>query len=155
MAGKYGRGIERSVNSGQLTSATTSASATGLPTNGVKLYARLWSQINGGWQSTDYSYTEAGTPSQGSLMLPTPGSVLTGPDVTFTWTAGSGPTAYELWVGSTGLGSSDLYNSGSLTAITTSASVTGLPTTGAKVYVRLWSRINGLWQSTDYTYLEQ
>jgi hypothetical protein len=73
--------------------------------------------------------------------------------VTFTWTAGSGPTAYELWLGSTGVGSSNLYNSGSTTA--TSANATGLPTNGSKIYARLWSKISGVWQSTDYSYTAQ
>ena len=43
--------------------ATTTALTTGainnIPTNGVMLYARLYSMINGAWQYTDYTYTEA------------------------------------------------------------------------------------------------
>ncbi|MGP8173543.1 MAG: Ig-like domain repeat protein, partial [Terracidiphilus sp.] len=66
------------------------------------------------------------------LTTPAPGSVLTGSSVTFTWTAGRGPTAYELYLGTTGVGSNNLYYSGLTTA--TSASVTGLPTNGVTVY---------------------
>ena len=33
-----------------------------------------------------------------------------------------------------------------------SATVTGLPTNGSTIYVRLWSFISGSWQNTDYTY---
>jgi len=29
-----------------------------LPANGVKMYARLYSKINGAWQYNDYVYTE-------------------------------------------------------------------------------------------------
>jgi hypothetical protein len=32
-------------------------SVTGLPTNGKKIYARLYSWINGGWEYTDSTYT--------------------------------------------------------------------------------------------------
>ena len=34
------------------------ATATSLPANGVKVYARLYSKINGTWQYNDYQYTE-------------------------------------------------------------------------------------------------
>jgi hypothetical protein len=33
-----------------------SASVTGLPTNGTKIYARLYSYIAGAWTSVDYIY---------------------------------------------------------------------------------------------------
>jgi len=33
-----------------------------------------------------------------------------------------------------------------------SAMVSALPTDGSTVYVRLWSRLNGEWQYTAYTY---
>jgi hypothetical protein len=116
------------------------------------VYARLWSFINGAWQSADYTYTEAGTPVPAALISPAPGSVLTGSSATFEWTAGSGPVAYELWLGTIGVGTNDLYNSGSTTA--TSASVTGLPTNGMTVFARLYQLMNGAWQFTDYTYTE-
>ena len=148
--GTTGVGSSNLYNSGPLT--TTSASVIGLPTNGVTIYTRLWSMISGVWQSTDYIYTEAGTPSQGSLTSPSPGSVLPGSNVTFSWSTGAGPTQYELWLSVDGAGLSELYNSGPLT--TTSTNVTGLPANGVKVYARLWSWINGKWQSTDYTYTE-
>jgi len=34
------------------------ATALTLPANGVKVYARLYSKINGAWQFNDYVYTE-------------------------------------------------------------------------------------------------
>jgi hypothetical protein len=149
--GSTGVNTNNLYNSGSITG--TSVNVTGLPTNGVKIYARLWSLMSGVWRPTDYTYTEEGTPASASLTTPAPASQLPGSSVTFSWTTGSGPTAYELWLGSTGVGSSNLYNSGSTTL--TSANVAGLPTTGATVYARLWSFINGAWQSTDYTYTEQ
>ncbi len=146
-----GVGQSELYNSGAVTA--TSANVNGLPANGVKLYARLWSRINGNWQSIDYTYTEAGTPAPASMTSPAPGSVLTGPSVAFSWTNGSGPTQYELWLSGVGVGQSEMYNSGAL--MTTSANVSGLPTNGVKLYARLWSRINGNWQSIDYTYTAQ
>ena len=51
------------------------------------------------------------------------------------------------------MGSSNIYNSGSTTALT--ANVSGLPTDGVPVYVRLASFINGTWQATNYTFTAQ
>jgi hypothetical protein len=131
----------------------TSASVSGIPTNGVTLYATLYSKINGVWQISHYTYTETGTPVAAILISPAPGSVLSGSTVTFTWTPGSGPTAYYLDLGTTGTGSSNLYNSGTTTA--TSVTVNSIPTAGATVYATLHSEINGVWQTTGYTYTEQ
>jgi hypothetical protein len=144
-----GVGQSEVYNSGQI--SATSATINTVPTNGVILYVRLYSKMSGVWQSNDYTYTEAGTPSQAVLTAPAPGSQLPGSNVTFSWTAGAGPTQYQLWLGSTGVGSYNLSNSGALT--TTSTSVTGLPTNGATIYARLWSKIDDNWVSTDYTYL--
>jgi hypothetical protein len=72
--------------------------------------------------------------------------------VIFSWTTGSGVTAYKFFLGTTGPGSYDLYNSQSTTA--TSAKLTGLPTLGLTLYARLSSEIGGRWSYTDYTYTE-
>jgi hypothetical protein len=58
-----------------------------------------------------------------------------------------------LGIGSTGVGSYNLFNSTPITA--TQVSVTGLPTNGEKLYARLYSLINGAWQYNDYTYTAQ
>ena len=84
------------------------------------------------------------------LTTPTPSTTLSSSSVTFYWSPGSGVTAYMLWVGSTGIASKNLYN-GSPTTATSAGSIT-VPANGAKVYVRLLSQINGVWQSADYTY---
>jgi hypothetical protein len=71
--------------------------------------------------------------------------------VDFTWSGGIGVTEYELWVGTTGVGSSNINYPGATT--TTSETVSGLPSSGGgTVYVRLYSKINGAWQYHDYTY---
>ena len=82
-----------------------------------------------------------------SSLSPASGSTLPGTAETFTWNGGVGPTGFELWLGTTGVGSSDLYNSGPLNSGITSMNVTGLPTNGVTVYARLWSMINGAWRS--------
>jgi hypothetical protein len=133
------------------TKATT-VTVSGLPTNGVTLYARLWWEVSGVWTSADYIYTEAGTPVLPVLTTPTPGSVLSGSSVAFTWTAGAGPAAYQLYLGTTGVGSHNLYESGSTTA--TTVTVNNVPTYGVEVYARLWWEIDAAWKSADYTYTE-
>ena len=75
-----------------------------------------------------------------AMISPTSGSTL-GSSQAFTWSAGFGVSHYELWVGNTAVGSSNLYNSGSVTV--TTETVNGLPSNGQAVYVRLFSLING------------
>jgi len=63
-----------------------------------------------------------------------------------------GRHAVRAGIGSTGVGSYNLFNSTPITAI--QASVTGLPTNGTTLYVRLYSMINGAWQYNDYIYTQ-
>jgi hypothetical protein len=120
--------------------------------NGATVYAELWSDINGTWQSTTSTFTEGAggaAPTPAALISPATGSVLSF-STSFKWTAGTGVSTYVLWLGTTS-GSKDLYNSGYLTA--TSATAT-LPMNGVTVYAELWSDINGTWQSATYTFTE-
>ena len=136
------------------TTALTSPLITNIPTNGATLYARIYSYINAVWQHNDYTYTEA-PPGPAVLTSPTPGSTLTGSSATFTWSAGVNATKYEFRLGTTGPGSSDVYNAAdaSTTALT-SPLITNIPTTGATLYARIYSYINAVWQHNDYTYTE-
>ena len=84
-----------------------------------------------------------------ALASPAPGSVLSGSTVSFTWTAGSGVTAYQLWVGST-VGSDNL---GLCAISTTTCKLTDVPMNGTKVYVMLAWEISGVWQTAKYTYI--
>ena len=133
--------------------ALSSGLVSDIPTNGMTLYARLYSLIGGVWQHTDYTYTEAGTPVPAALISPAPGSTLTGSTATFGWTAGGGVTKYEFLLGTTGPGSDNLDYLASATALS-SGLVSNIPTYGVTVYARLYSLINGVWQYTDYTYTE-
>jgi hypothetical protein len=70
--------------------------------------------------------------------------------VLFEWADGIGTTAYGLSVGTT-VGGTDLFDEEEGTSL--SDTVTGLPTNGTTVYVRLWSLTNFTWRFNDYTYL--
>ena len=129
--------------------ANLAATVPGLPTNGSTVYVRLWSFLSGAWQSNDYSYASAIAASGGMILSPTPGSTLTSSTVTFTWSSGSGVSAYWLEVGTTP-GGNQIYPGSPVTNL--SATVLGVPTNGSTVYVRLWSLLSGGWQSRDYSY---
>jgi hypothetical protein len=94
-----------------------------------------------------------GSPTQAVLTTPIPdtSTALSGTSVAFTWTPGNTATHFEFFVGTTGIGSSNLYNSGNVTA--TTETVSDLPGNGEKLYVRLYSLINAVWEYTDYTYV--
>jgi serine protease len=126
----------------------TSQTVTGLPTDGSTLYVRLWTGQASGYQYNDYTFKTSGG-SAAAITAPAPSSVLTGSSVTFTWSAATGATSYWLDVG-TVAGGSNLYTQGE--GLLTSQTVTGLPTGGSTIYVRLWSAINGVWQHADFTY---
>jgi kumamolisin len=132
------------VNVGPLSGTSTTVT---LPTNGAPVYATLWSTLSSNLVSTTASYTEASL-LPASISTPASGSTLTAAATTFTWTANGSTTPVYLWVGSTS-GGNDLANVGPLSG--TSTTVT-LPTSGAKVYVRLYSTLNGNLVYNSYTY---
>ena len=121
-----------------------SAVINGLPANSP-IYVRLWSLINGSWTFRDYSYT-TGFARVAVINSHTPGQTLTGSTVTFTWTSGLGPTAYWLDIGSV-QGGAEYYSNYQGTFRT--RTVSGLPTNGGQMWVRLWSLINGNWNFID------
>jgi hypothetical protein len=85
------------------------------------------------------------------MISPVPGSTLPSSTVTFKWSAGTGVTDYDLYVGTTE-GGSDIFNAGILPPGTLSQTVTGIPTNGSTIYVTLWSYISNSWQDVLYTY---
>ncbi|MGH2362377.1 MAG: hypothetical protein ACRDGM_17775, partial [bacterium] len=114
---------------------------------------RLLSQISGAWQFNDYTYTAFAPPctpaSPAAMLTPANGSTLPGSAVTFTWSQGCQVWQYSLFVGTTP-GNNDLYSQGQGTNL--SATVSGLPTDGRTLYVRLWSFIGSDLEFTDYIY---
>ena len=86
----------------------------------------------------------------GEIYDPPPGSTLSSSKVTFSWTAGNA-TAYILLIGNK-IGGSDIFSSGQTAAH--SVTVSNLPTDGRTIYVRLYSKVNGVFYNPprDYTY---
>jgi Pro-kumamolisin, activation domain len=138
-------------SSGNLESAT-SATASGLPTNGTTVYATLYTLVSGTWTPNSYTYTAFSSASETAVLTtPAPSSTLSGSTVTFGWTAGTAsPQEYWLDIGSSA-GGNNYYSSGNLgSALSTTAS--GLPTNGSTVYVTLYTLISGSWVGNAYTY---
>jgi hypothetical protein len=137
--------------SGSLPTTTTSQTVTGLPSNGSTVYVTLYTLISGSWVSNAYTYTAVGgNASQGVITSPTPPGPLSGTSQTFTWSAGSGATAYWIDAGSTA-GGNQYFQSGNIGNVLTK-NVTGLPTNGTTVYVTLYSLVSGNWLGNSYTY---
>ena len=129
--------------------ASGSSMTLNLPTNGNTIYVTLWSTLNGAGVSKSYTYTEA-TMLPATMSTPTSGSTLSGPATTFTWSSNGSTGPFYIWVGSTP-GGLDLGNAG----VASGSSMTlNLPTTGATVYVTLWSTLNGNLVSNNYSYTE-
>jgi FtsP/CotA-like multicopper oxidase with cupredoxin domain len=134
--------------SGHLT--TPSVTVTTIPTSGQTLYVRLFTGINGVWQSIDYTYTappKVANPAKAVLTSPTTGPITSSP-VTFQWTKGNGVNFYQLRVSTIAPGGSEVYGSPWLT--TTSVSVP-VPT-NKTLYVLLASYVNGQWQTINYVF---
>jgi hypothetical protein len=130
--------------------AALSRTVSGLPTDGSTVYVRLYSWISGNWRIADYSYTAAGMATRSTMTSPAPGSSLGSSTVTFTWTAGNRVAERYLAIGRIP-GSFDLY--GAYQGAGLSRTVSGLPTDGSTIYVRLFSWIADMWQFDDYTYI--
>ena len=129
---------------------STSQLVTGLPVNGSTVYVTLATQVNGTWVGNAYTYTAFnGSGSTAELTDPAPGSTLTATSATLTWSAGTGVDEYVLYVGQSVGGS--CYFSGSC-GTNLSQAVSGLPSNGATIYVRLGSRFGAGWIYNDYTY---
>ncbi|MCP4344034.1 MAG: hypothetical protein GY795_00730 [Desulfobacterales bacterium] len=129
----------------------TSVDISGLPHSGETLYARLWSKVDGEWLcNSDYTYTACNhSSSVAGVQSPASGSVLGSTSETFTWD-NTGASQYWLWIG-TSAGSNDVYNGNQET--NTSAVISGLPSSGETLYVRLWSKVSGTWLcDSDSTY---
>jgi FG-GAP repeat len=128
--------------------AATSATFSGLPTNGKTIYARIYTCYKGVLVYNDYTYTAWRQPA--TLTSPTPNSTLPGVSVTFTWTAEPSAKGYWLFLGTTGAGSKNLFDSNEQTA--TSATFNSLPNNGATIYARVYTSYNGVLVYNDYRF---
>lgn len=157
--GEYHLYVGTTVGGNQLFSQAqngTSQTVNNLPTDGSEIYVRLWTKVNGSWKHKDYSYTAKSSDNGdnddnssnpvSSMISPANGSTLAGSSVVFNWKVTSGE--YYLYVGTT-VGGNQLFSQGQSG---TSQTVNNLPTDGRKIYVRLWTKVNGSWKHNDYTY---
>jgi hypothetical protein len=118
-------------------------------TDGQLYYFAVRAYNTAGQQSPLSAEVSGAIDAPAQLTAPTPGSTFTTSSVLFQWSAGAGVSAYRLSVG-TALGGTTLFdlNVGTLRSQT----VTGLPTNGSTIYVRLWSLIGTAWRFADYTF---
>ncbi len=87
-----------------------------------------------------------------AIQTPLPGEVLPGGSATFTWAAnGTSVNEWWLYVG-TSEDAKDILTSGSISSNTFSRTVTGLPTNGSPVWVKLWWKTSGSWESQNFQY---
>jgi hypothetical protein len=119
----------------------TSVTVSGIPSQTI--YAQLYYMLNSAWYSVDYTFIAAP-----QLTSPAPGSTLSGPNITFSWTPGSS-TNFQFRLGTT-VGGNEQYDSGVTSS--TSETVYALPTNGKALYARLYYQVNSIWQYNDYTY---
>jgi CSLREA domain-containing protein len=94
--------------------------------------------------------TVTASPAPAVISAPSTSSPLPGPAATFTWNAVTGAAGYSLWIGTAGVGSHNLYDSGEVTG--TSLKFGNLPTNGTTIYVRLYTNYHGVAQPSDYVY---
>jgi hypothetical protein len=134
-----------------------SVTATGLPTDGRTLYVTLYSMVDGVYQSRTTSYVAATAAPTGpaQMTFPAPGARLgngtADPTQTFMWTSAPGARLYQVWIGNTP-GAYDIGYYPEAGTAETSTVVTGLPTDGRTLYVRLWSLIYEYYDYNDYVY---
>jgi hypothetical protein len=130
--------------SGLLSATTSSDKVPALPT-GVTLWARLYTEVAGNWDSyQDIPFTV--TANRVAFTYPRAGQQNTNTTTPFSWSPATGAQAYELTVG-TKPGVADLVNSGILASNITSYRVPTLPA-GTTLYAKIVSKIAGSW--TDY-----
>ena len=135
---------------GNYPGSQTNATIGGLPVDGSAVHVRLTYLVSGQWFEVDFQYQGHTTPAPG-LTAPANDIHLTGAEVMFQWSDnGHGVGHWLLDIGTTPEGS-DLHE-GNYTGATTSVQVTGLPTDGSPVYVRLWYLLDGVWYSLDYQF---
>ncbi len=90
-------------------------------------------------------------PATATMLTPVVNSVIAGSGPTFTWTSATGASLYQIYIGTTP-GAFDLGLFPAAGTAATTTAVSGLPTNGSTLYVRLWTLIGTIWSYNDYTY---
>jgi YVTN family beta-propeller protein len=135
--------IGSSPGASDITSVTTSsmnATVSNLPVDGRKVYVTLYGNGGGVMKVQDTATYTAGNITKAVITTPSKGSTLSGYVVTFGWTAETGATSYQVYVGSSP-GASDIA---SVTTSSLTTTVSNLPADGRTVYVTLYGNGGGL-----------
>jgi hypothetical protein len=127
----------------------TQVTVTNLPCDGRTLYASLWTFRNGAWEApVDYVFT-ACNDGRSRVWLPVRGSTFPQGPVQIQWFGLTGAQAYWLDLGNS-VGSGDIF--GNLVT-GTQAAINNVPCDGRNLFVRLWTRVGGVWRApVDYQY---
>jgi hypothetical protein len=114
------------------------------PPTARRLYVRLWTKRDGIWRYIDSEFSVLAA----SILLPGDWFNFRRGEQWIFWEPITGAQAYYVYIGSTP-GASDLVNSGEFLA---TSYTTRLSYPGSRVYVRLWTKLAGVWRYTDTVY---
>jgi len=154
-AAKYWLDVGNSAGQGDISAGAlteTSKTVSNIPVDGRPIYIQLWTQYptaivseNDGWgqnhnQYTFTAYNNSAKTALAQLTDPKPANssppTLSGGTITFSWSAPGGADNYWLDVG-TVQGQGNI--SAGLTGNIASKTVSGIPTNGQPVWIRLWT----------------
>lgn len=101
---------------------------------------------------TTFSIPDDGTRMSNSinLMSPQPNTKLASTTTSFEWTSSPAVQEFKLDIGTTP-GGREVYTASQ--GLAKKVTVGNLPWQSSNVYVRLWARVGGVWQFTDYVYI--
>jgi hypothetical protein len=117
----------------------------------INQYLKSTKEFN--WNTRVNNFQIKGCGAKAGVTSPAPGTSILGHSATFKWSGGVNVSDYGLWIGTSGVGSSNLDKLNAGTSV--SKSVTNLPANGATIYVRLLSTVGGVLQWNDYKYVSK
>ncbi|OHA15367.1 MAG: hypothetical protein A3H57_01700 [Candidatus Taylorbacteria bacterium RIFCSPLOWO2_02_FULL_43_11] len=132
-------------SSGDLSSEVRSVTASPIPTNGQKLYLRVWVKINGSWKYYDFTYWASGVGTK--MVSPSAGATITSSSKEFVWSPVPGMTKYAVWLGTT-RGGKEIFPLGKENGATVDSStritILDIPLSGQFLYLRIFWSPDGL-----------
>ncbi|MFC1706114.1 Calx-beta domain-containing protein [Planctomycetota bacterium] len=149
-------------------STSTSELVTGIAIDGSAVYVTIQTKIGVTWPSNSYSFVAY------ALVVPNPaeldfsamvsdfeagqnqdGGELKSSNLNLAWTHDAGIEKYWIYVGTGATGTSNLVDADGGDGADPTHQITGLPSDGTTIYVRLMSKIGGVWGDNynDYTFV--